>query len=274
VGLLVAVGLTFKLLVVPALAPFFALTLFATRANRRSALAFVCGAAIGFLPLTIYTAARCTRYNDNHFCLVSNRSGSEFLGGHYGRIGMIEWDDPVTKTVLTFGSPASYQHNLTEKKVVHFSITDSAKSKAEAWAWIREHKGEALILSLSHIDDMFETRPWPSASNDWANVELFHYVFLVFILLPCILAIYDVVRERGWRRLLTSRELLLITPLFGLAVTVFVGAGEARYRVPFDTLLLVVAAEFLRRKVFGESDALIADGGWLQARSGATMETR
>jgi hypothetical protein len=264
VGLLVSVGVSFKLLVLPALFPFFVVLLFA---HRRAALAFACGALVGLMPLTVYMGERCTHANEGHACLVSNRSGAEFLGGHFGRIGMIEWDDPKTGTALTFGSPASYQHGLTETKVVHFSITDTERNKAEAWSWIREHKADALVLSLSHVDDMFETRPWPSVSNDWSTIEVFHYVFLIFILLPCVLALYDVVRERGFVRLLVSYELLLVAPLFGLAATVFIGAGEARYRVPFDTLLLIVAAEFFARRArgsavrVGREDALRAGAG-------------
>jgi hypothetical protein len=37
-------------------------------------------------------------------------------------------------------------------------------------------------------------------------------------------------------------EWLLLAPLLGLMATVFVTIGEVRYRVPFDGLLIVLAA--------------------------------
>ena len=105
------------------------------------------------------------------------------------------------------------------------------------------------MQSLEHVNDSFlATYPWPSSAGDlWPVVMLFHYLFVAGILFPALLLVYGVWRDRGWAGLLGSRELLLFSPLIGLTAALMLSTGEARYRVPSDTALVVLACEFYRR---------------------------
>ena len=58
---------------------------------------------------------------------------------------------------------------------------------------------------------------------------------------------FDLVRQHGFRKFLASRELLLLSPLFGIVLAAFIATGEPRYRVPFDGFLMILAVELYRR---------------------------
>jgi len=132
---------------------------------------------------------------------------------------------------------------------VPFLITNQEQNYAYAWSWIRQNPGPALALSFEHIWDTFGgSYPWPpNATRYWPESYAFHYLFLGLVLLPALICLVDVLRQRGLVGLLRSRELLVVSPLFGLALSVFLATGEGRYRVPWDGLLIILAVEFYRR---------------------------
>ena len=58
----------------------------------------------------------------------------------------------------------------------------------------------------------------------------------------------EVGRKRGWRGLLSSTELLVMSPLFGVLASVFLATGEPRYRIPWDASFIILAVELYRRR--------------------------
>jgi hypothetical protein len=190
-------------------------------------------------------AGVCTRANDGRFCVTGNKMGSDFLLGHYGRIADIEWRG-TGRDVFRFGSPGAVLRHYDNHVMVPISMTDSAANKKEAWRWIGEHPGEAVVLSLDHVyDTYFGSSMWPTFNHgSWAYANISQYAFIIFLFVPTLLACGGIVR-RGWRAVLTSRTALVLTPVAALTVTVAVATGEVRYRVPFDVFLIAVACAYV-----------------------------
>jgi 4-amino-4-deoxy-L-arabinose transferase-like glycosyltransferase len=250
-GVALSGGMAMKAVMLPAVMAFGLVYALFGAAPRKHKAAVLLAVALGALPAVGLLSHRCTRASGS-FCLVSNKAAADFLLGHYGRIRGITWRPPAPGSTFGFGSPSAHQHGYTEQPEVPFAMTDGPRNMAAAWGWIRANPSAALLLSLEHVFDLFVgSVPWPScATVNWRAALWFHMLFIVLILLPCAILFFDLGRVGGFRALLASRELLVVSPIFGLMAAAFIATGEPRYRIPFDTLLIVVAVELYRRHVF------------------------
>lgn len=205
----------------------------------RIILASLLGIALVLVPV----ARWCTRANEGKFCVISNNGALGVLQGHYGNTGHFYFQDSARGLYYEFGSPASLQKGMVEKSYFSFGTYESSKVLETAWNWISRHPAQAFQLSFAHIADLFVgTIAWPTshtAQKPW--MEAYQYLYLIFILLP---AVYYIIRSK-------ATDLLLMLPLFGLLATVFITIGEPRYRIPFDSLLIILAA---RAYTLGKSE--------------------
>jgi len=183
----------------------------------------------------------CTRHNDGKFCFAGNKPAADFLLGHYGRIGTLDWLPPDGHN-FGFGSPGSVLRHYDERKSVPWSITDNKANAAEAWRWIGRYPFEAAVLSLDHVyDTFFGSAMWPTFGHpSWPWAHLFQYIFVVLLFIPTLFACARVARD-GLRAFLASRLALALAPLVALTVTVAIATGEVRYRIPFDPFFMIVA---------------------------------
>jgi len=135
-------------------------------------------------------------------------------------------------------------------------VTDNAKNFELAIQKIKERPQQAVLLSLEHIYDLFfGSFPWPSAATTyWVGAAGGQYLFICFILFPSCVRLLDLARQRGLRALLRSTEVLVLAPVVGLVVTAAIATGEPRYRIPFDSLFMVVALEFFRHLFASEAE--------------------
>lgn len=244
-GIAFWVSMAFKMVAFPAMLGFCALYwLFSPDASRKFKTIAVLTVFLGATPGTIALSARCTKANEGHFCLVSNKSPADFLLGHFGRIQGVAWKVPGYN--VSFGNPCAYQRGYRETPVVNFKLTDGAQNSATAWKWIGGHPFEALVLSCEHVYDTFcGGLPWPSIADAvWPLSESFHFLFLVFLLVPSLAQCLDVIRRDGFRKFLASRELLVLSLIFGLLAAVFAATGEPRYRIPYDSVFILLAVRF------------------------------
>jgi hypothetical protein len=256
-GFLFSVAMALKMVAMPAVLGFCALHLLFSRTPKiRSRILVLAVFLVAAAPLTAKLVHRCTVANDGHFCTGSNKSAADFLLGHYGRIEGIEWRDPAVPGVVAFGSPAAYQHGYRERKVVPFLITNQKKNAEYAWKWVGEHPGDALVLSIEHVWDCFGgSYPWPANSTGlWPGSYASHYAFLFLIIFPAMVLLVETLRKRGVIGLLRSVELLIFSPVIGVAVAVFVASGEVRYRIPWDGVFIVLAVELYRQTTFRFSE--------------------
>lgn len=242
-GVLLFLAFSFKAIGLPTLVGFALLHWCLSKRSsfRMRTVAFaamLATAAPGIGAITV----RCTSINRGRVCLGSNKMGGDFLLGHYGRIGGVRFTDFHTS------SPSQGQHGYTEWKTVPHSFTDNEANIGLAWQWIRYHPEESLVLSLEHVADLLgATHPWPSFNTPRrALAQGFNYLFIVFLLLPTLVRLLDIWRSRGAAELLRSEQLLLFSPILTLAAMVFVATGEARYRIPFDSIFIVLTVDFFR----------------------------
>ncbi len=242
------VAFSFKMVAIPGLVGFAIVHLLFYKGPRfRVKAAAFAIMLLTALPGAMQLQKRCTEVT-GFFCVGSNKSGADFLMGHYGRVRSIRWK-PKKGGSRRFGSPAAVQHGYSWRRTVDFSITDREQNMAAAWGWIRENRFKALVLSTEHVTDAFGVNlPWPSWATDWWAVsQAAQYIFLVFFGLPAIFRFIDIARRRGFIDMMRSMELSVISPYFGLALAVFIATGEARYRLPFDAVGIVVGLQFYLR---------------------------
>ncbi len=218
------------------------------RLSRKLRILAAAALIAGTLPLSAAMSYRCTTGNGGRFCLVSNKGPADFLMGHYGRFELLRWNDG--DHWQESGSPSAHQRGYRNTTEVPFAISDGERNSAQAWGWIRANPGPALVLSVEHVYDLFfGALPWPTVTDPqwWHLSEAFHFLFIVLVLMPVLFLCFDILRRDGLAKLLASRELLVLSPVFGVMAAVFIATGEPRYRVPFDGFLLVLAVEFQRR---------------------------
>ena len=249
-GFLFSLAMLMKMVAAPAILAFLGTHALFTRGapfKRKAVVVLVL--LLGAAPLSKWQADRCTQGNGGKFCPGSNKAGADFMMGHIGRVQGVVWKDPKSRGTVGFGSPAAYQHGYRDKPEFAFSITDNEANRREAWAWIRKHPGQAVVLSLEHVWDSFGgSLPWPSvATGNWAGSQLFHYLFLAFLFFPSLVLLLDLARERGVVGLVRSTELAVVAPIFGVVVSVMMATGETRYRAPWDMVFILLAIEFYRR---------------------------
>ena len=198
-------------------------------------------AGIAAMPLLAVQARACTHANRGRFCVSGNKIGADFLLGHYGRVGAIDWNPPGGDGGARFGSPGSYLRRYEGSARVPFQYNDSEANSREAWRWIGAHPAEAAVLSLDHIYDLFfGSGMWPGYGHPtWVWTHLSQYIFLAFLFVPLVPICAGILR-RGWRTALTSRTAMLLAPIAALTLTVAYATGEVRYRIPFDIFLIAI----------------------------------
>lgn len=254
-GVFFFIGIAFKTVAAPAVLGFcgihWLLTKGPTLKTKTIALVTLC---LATLPGVYVMSQRCTEGNQGKFCLTSNKTAADFLLGHYDRIHSLKWTDSQ------FGSPASQQHGYEHVPQVGFSITDSQANFQTAWDWISGSPKEALVLSVQHIYDLMSPNaPWPTIwTPEWPVAQAWMYFFLLFMIYPSGLLLFDITRSSGPAAMFRSIEFAIISILFGVMIAVFIATGETRYRLPYDCAFIVLGVQFYRR--------MFARHGWRLGR--------
>jgi hypothetical protein len=170
-------------------------------------------------------------------CLVSTNWAYNAVLGHCGETRFVLWRNVFGEDRWKgWRAPAGTERGYTQDLLLPFDSYDTRANAAWAWAWTRAHPGEALRSSVRHVWDLLASRPFPSAEDPrWAAFARFgQWFFWIFVLAPAALGLAQ--RRPG------LAEALLLLPLVGLAAAAFLTIGESRYRVPYDGLLIVLAA--------------------------------
>ena len=213
--------------------------------HRRPHLAVVVvSAVVGLCVLAVPMTVRCTRLNEGRICPTATNFASNVLMGHYGEKGAFRWHDRRRGFEFTYESPSTVERGYTKPVDLDFGVYDAAANLALARDWIRDHPAQALRLSFTHVYDLFGGPTlWPRAEL-W-NIDfgvLSQWAFWLLVLPAAVARI--AVRAPAMLTLDVDSlpEWILFAPLLGLMGTVFMTLGEVRYRVPFDGLLIILAA--------------------------------
>ena len=243
-GIVLFISIAFKTVAAPAVLGFCAVHWLLTRGpSLRVKTAAFASVFLAALPGLYLISHRCTLANRNKFCLGSNKTAADFLLGHYDRIHSLKWTDSQ------FGSPASQQHGYEHVPQVWFSITDSEQNFATAWDWVTGSPDKALVLSVQHIFDLLTPNaPWPTIwTPEWPFAQAVSYLFVMVMAYPAFLLLFDIVRSSGVGGLFRSIEFAILSILFGVMLGVAIATGEARYRLPYDCVFIILGVQFYRR---------------------------
>ena len=201
---------------------------------------------VGLLPLLVGFTIRCSSLN-HQFCLVSSNGATTVLQGHYyNGVGDFKFYDKANNYAFEAGDPAQGALGFTNPAVFHFGEYDQKRTLGIAKDWVKAHPAQAVEYSFEHIYNLFRTVPWPpeDTPTDKSSIMVSETLFRVFILLP-IMVYLVMLSIPAWRRKVAhkSADLLVIAPVIGLFVLVFITVGNPRYRIPFDVFFIILAAK-------------------------------
>ncbi|MFT3837732.1 MAG: hypothetical protein QM723_12135 [Myxococcaceae bacterium] len=155
----------------------------------------------------------------------------------------------------TWTPPGRMQLGYTEYAQVPGSIYDTGAVLGWVLERLRDDPVEFLLGSLGNAIDLFATSYWPDDYTDLPSrrVTLLKQAMFVFVLVPG-LAFFGLLLLRVWRRHdIGDPSSLLAALLLGMFLLACATLGEARYRLPFDLVLIVFAARAYSRTA-GQGD--------------------
>jgi hypothetical protein len=189
----------------------------------------------GFLLVLAPLAHRCTSLSEK-FCLGAHNGAMNITLGHYGeKMGI----------------------NFKDSRWIPSSRVDSAK-------WLFEevphtvYEGPQLLgmmakemlfnpldtiaTSAYNVFNLFEVRLWPNkfiGQLDNQTLSLHLYFFFILVVMPALLRI--LASLRNWSKVSPSEKSAILA-LGGLCFASALTLGEARYRVPFDGIVILLAS--------------------------------
>jgi hypothetical protein len=218
--------------------------LFMARKNKLKVWPSLTAATVGLIIVLIPLSIRATRLNEGNFLLIANDAPRTFLLGHQGRIGMIWFFDAKRNYQQNLINPTAPQHGYTTEKTYQFGPYEPGPNYATGWNWSKENPGEALLLSIEHVFDLFAIAlPWPGSFRTYQRWTIFfNEVFLVLILFP---ALYHLIRSR--QKIYQADEhyigdAMLAAATVSIYILAFFFVGEGRYRIQYDSFMIILAS--------------------------------
>jgi hypothetical protein len=202
------------------------------------------GALVSWLAVLAPLAARCTKLSGG-FCPVSNNFLMNVALGQAGAVSGLEFRAPGHPELNTgWVPPALLHHGYSGTHEVPLSIYDSRG----LFSWVlgrwRDEPGACLVRAIGNVFDLSRFEYWPA---DFGRVDerlatVAAQSFLVLVALPGMFALVALVRRAIRERSLPPPVLVLIATVGTTLVMAAFSLGEARYRMPFDGILIVLAA--------------------------------
>ena len=219
-------------------------TVQALRDRERRFIAVAVAVTLGFAAVMVPLAERCTRLNEGRACLSANNLGMNVLMGHYGEVRDFRWIDQPRNISFYFTAVESSLRGYGGTVTLDYGAYESSRNVALAATWTAAHPVESLQLSLHNVWSLFAAPTfWPLAQFSFGDLGVMSQrLFWIVTLLP---ALVQLARRAGAMRRFRRDglpEWLLLAPVLGLIVSVFISIAEVRFRVPFDGLLIVLAS--------------------------------
>lgn len=213
-------------------------------ARARLRLYALAGALVSWLAVLAPLAARCTRLSGG-FCPVSNNFLMNVALGQAGAISGLEFRAPGHPELDTgWVPPALLHHGYSGTHEIPISIYDTRG----LFEWVlgrwREDPCACFVRAIGNVLDLARFEYWPADFGrfDERLATVAAQGFLVLVALPGVVALVGLLRRAIRERALPPTLLLLAATMGAtLAVAAF-SLGEARYRMPFDGVLIVLAA--------------------------------
>lgn len=212
------------------------------RHNKRTLmvlLAASCTTVLFVVPLTV----RCSQL-DKQLCVISTNGALGILQGHYGDVGHFNFQDYEHGTHYSFGNATTLQQGNGDYVNLAFGPYDQRAVEREAFKWISQNPLQSTWLSIKHIRDLFwGSVPWPQANTGDRSMIIFsEWIFKLFVLLPAGIYAFKL-SSAGFRSRVKNYkyDILLLMPIAGIILTVFITVAEPRYRIPLDGFFILLA---------------------------------
>lgn len=210
------------------------------------------GVLVGAAVILIPISARATRINEGHFCLVSTNWAINVMQGHSGQTGRFKFRDQERDLEYDFANVGALERGKDREIILPFGPYDTHAIMKFTWETAQDDPLAFLLASLENVYGFFwGTTPTPPRDikneteadreeNEW--LPLSQGMLLVLVLLPA--GIYLLARAPRLLRLdpHLQGDLLITLPIVGMMMICFVTESETRFRIPFDTFLILLAA--------------------------------
>jgi hypothetical protein len=212
-------------------------------------LYLLAGGLAAFLTVLAPLSQRCSQLS-GHFCAVSNNVAMNVALGQAGEVKGLEFRD-ATKPELTTSwvPPALLQHGYDGMGSVTRAIYDTPGLVAWVFQRLKQDPGMFLVRAAGNALDLFRIEYWP---DDYGRLPartatVAKQAFLLCVVAPGLILLVQLV-VRHLRAPSASVLPLLLVAVFGsVLLSAALSMGEPRYRIPFDGVLIVLAATMYTR---------------------------
>ncbi|MCE9545032.1 MAG: phospholipid carrier-dependent glycosyltransferase [Planctomycetia bacterium] len=226
---------------------------------------------VGLAMIIVPMSVRATHLNRGKFTLISTNGPMNMQQGHAGENvsgvifappggGRWQWGSPTVNQkrgryveAMTASGRLVDPNRYATTNYFEFAPWDRDRLNEVIWERICEAPEEVLLQSCNNVyETIFTAMPWPSSAIGGTPTErgvaalsiLFQLGYTWLILLPAFLHLVIRRHEFSEKAGPGLADGLMVLPFIGLLMTVFLATPEARYRIPFDVFLIVLAARF------------------------------
>jgi hypothetical protein len=225
-----------------------ALLLLTLRLRQRCRLPFVAGALLAFVVVLLPLTDRCSELS-GRFCLVSNNVAMNVALGQAGEVKGLEFRDAARPELTTsWVPPALLHHGYDAMGSVTRAIYDSPGLLGWVFERLKQDPGMFLVRAAGNALDLFRLEYWP---DDFGRLPeraatVAKQAFLLLVVAPGLVAFVQV--GLRWRSRARSVLPFVLVAAFGsVVVAAALSMGEPRYRIPFDAVLILLAATMYTR---------------------------
>ncbi|HEX4404861.1 MAG TPA: hypothetical protein VH560_08540 [Polyangia bacterium] len=226
--------------------------------------------ALALAPL----AVRCSSLKGSGFCPVSSNLAMNMALGQSGEVSGLEFKSDIAGQTTGWTPPALLQHGYSGAGTVPTSIYDTTGVLRWVAHRFLTEPGRFLLRVAGNALDLFQMQYWPEdrGISDERLVTVVKQIFLLLVIAPSLVALAGGARAAWRARRLSPITCFVLSVVVALLATAAMSMGEARYRVPFDGVLILGAASFgaRGRGAFEAASAPAAPRPWVFAVT-ATM---
>ena len=226
-----------------------ALLFVALRRRERFRVSFLAGALVAFLLVLAPLTHRCSALS-GRVCVVSNNVAMNVALGQAGEVKGLEFRD-ATKPELTTSwvPPALLHHGYESMGSVTRAIYDAPGLIGWVLERLRQDPGMFLVRAAGNALDLFRLEYWP---DDFGRLPersatVAKQAFLLLVVAPGLVAFAQVAWKRSRAREASVLPFALVAVFGSVLLSAALSMGEPRYRIPFDGVLIVLAATLYTR---------------------------
>jgi hypothetical protein len=264
-GVTWAFACTFRPNALPvALAVGAALAFQALRARRVRLLRMLGAGLLAFVVALAPPAARCRTLKGGGFCAVSSNVAMNMALGQSGELSGLEFvpatGDPGSTT--SWVPPSLLQHGYGGIGTVPASIYDTGGVLRWVGGRLISEPGRFFVRATGNMLDLFRLEYWPDDDDPAAErlVTVAKQLFFLAVIAPALVALAAVVRAAWRARAVSTLWCFVLAVVAAVLGSAALSMGEARYRLPFDGVLILCAASLVTTGSAGQPEARAPSG--------------